>query len=487
MMKKTHLLFLVILIEGYVVLACELLAIRQMTPFVGSGIDTTSIIISGVLLPLAIGYHFGGLAYSKAFRKAKDRGRMDVTIRKILVRNITVALCFLVFGFSYIFLEWFFGVLRSVGLSGPLMQTAIYSALFLVTPTFLLGQTVPLTSHFFSRRKLNAITGRMLFFSTMGSFLGSLFSTLVLMTYLGVHNTVIITVGVLALLVWLIAGRKYQARRLVAAAAFVLVWTLNNAETLRDRFIVSDNAYNLVSINPFVNSEDKLVSINRSFSAVYTEKPENRFEFIKYIERHFIAPKLADDSPAMDILTLGAGGFSLGQFDTKNRYVYVDIDKDLKEIVEKNLLHGPLPSNKEFVPASARSFIRNDTRKYDLILIDIFTMVRSIPAEAVTREFLLQVKDRLKKGGVVVANVITTPSFDDAFAVRYYNTFASVFPRFNRVVLEKSMARHRDAAAQPYNRQANVLHVYVDHDLAEDKTIYTDDKNTSSLDVDDHL
>jgi hypothetical protein len=38
-MSKTRLFFLVILIEGYVVLACELLAIRQLIPFVGSGTE----------------------------------------------------------------------------------------------------------------------------------------------------------------------------------------------------------------------------------------------------------------------------------------------------------------------------------------------------------------------------------------------------------------------------------------------------------------
>ncbi len=485
-MNKTSLLFLVILIEGYAVLACELLAIRLMTPFVGSGIDTTSIIISGVLLPLAIGYHFGGLAYSKAFRKGRDRGKMDVTIRKILVRNISTALCFLVFGFSHTFLEPFFYVLGKMGVSGPLAQTSIYSVLFLVAPTFLLGQTVPLISHFFSRRKLSAITGRMLFFSTMGSFLGSLFSTLVLMTYLGVHNTVLITIGALVLLVWLVSGGKYRTSRLIAAGVFVLAWVFNAPETMRAHHIVSNNAYNLVSIHQFKDSQDKLVRINRSSSALYSDKPDNRFEYAKYIERHFIDSKKKAQSPPLDILTLGAGGFSVGQFDTKNRYVYVDIDKDLKEIAEKNLFHAPLPSNKEFVAASARSYIRNENRKFDLIVIDVFTMVRSIPAEAVTREFLMQVKDRLKPGGAVVSNVIALPSFDDMFSARYYNTFASVFPKFSRVVLESSTGGRFGEKPQSYDERANVLHIYVDRPTVDDMTVYTDDQNAPSLDVEGH-
>ena len=49
-----------IALEGYVVLAVELLAIRQLTPYVGNAIDTVAIVIAAVLLPLAFGYEAGG-------------------------------------------------------------------------------------------------------------------------------------------------------------------------------------------------------------------------------------------------------------------------------------------------------------------------------------------------------------------------------------------------------------------------------------------
>lgn len=74
-MNKTQLLFLVILIEGYVVLATELLAIRTLIPFIGSGTETISIIISAVLLPLAFGYHVGGNAFKKTYAKAKVKNK----------------------------------------------------------------------------------------------------------------------------------------------------------------------------------------------------------------------------------------------------------------------------------------------------------------------------------------------------------------------------------------------------------------------------
>ena len=53
-------LLVAVALEGYVVLAVELLAIRQLTPYVGNATDTVAIVIAAVLLPLAFGYEAGG-------------------------------------------------------------------------------------------------------------------------------------------------------------------------------------------------------------------------------------------------------------------------------------------------------------------------------------------------------------------------------------------------------------------------------------------
>ena len=121
-MRKTRLLFAVILIEGYVVLACELLAIRQLIPFVGSGTEIIAIIISGVLLPLAFGYHFGGIAYKRAYAKAVRQGKRPPSIRRILLKNILIALAFLSLGLSYLFLSAYFRFLDYAGIDQRLLQ-----------------------------------------------------------------------------------------------------------------------------------------------------------------------------------------------------------------------------------------------------------------------------------------------------------------------------------------------------------------------------
>jgi len=476
-MKKSNLLFLTILIEGYVVLACELLAIRQTIPFVGSGIETTAIIISAVLLPLAVGYHFGGRAYAACFAKAQAGKFNFPSVRKILIRNMIISLCFLVFGLFYASLEVFFASFHSIGITHRLIQAGIYSVLFLVTPMFLLAQTVPLISNYFSQQKLSEITGKMLFFSTAGSFLGSIFSTLVLMTYIGVNNTIFITLGLLCFLIWLLSRKNDRYTALYAAVLLISAYMLN-ANVLGITNTVSDNAYNIVQLKQIPDEDSLILRINRSNSSKYNEDREQFFDYIKYIEKTFIAPLAkAKDRPG-EILIIGAGGFTLGIDDQKNNFTFVDIDPALKDVSEKHFLKDKLSPNKKFIAASAREFVHNNDKSFDLIVIDVFTNSVSIPMECVTREFLQDVKKRLREDGMVVVNLIADPAFRDKFTVRYDRTFASVFPVYSRQVIFRYNPWEKEVEDNVFS---NIIY---SASLAalDEKAIYTDDKNTYSLD-----
>jgi spermidine synthase len=124
---------------------------------------------------------------------------------------------------------------------------------------------------------------------------------------------------------------------------------------------------------------------------------------------------------------------------------------------------------------SARAFLKHATEHYDLVIDDLFTNIMSIPVEAVTREFLLSAKYVLKPGGILIINIVSSPRLSDAFSVRMYNTIASVFPIFRQQVVEGFNGWSDDG-------YRNTLYIYYDSPLVQDKTIYTDDKNTYSLD-----
>ncbi|MEZ5691100.1 MAG: fused MFS/spermidine synthase [Rickettsiales bacterium] len=478
-MNKTQLLFLVILIEGYAVLATELLAIRSLVPFVGSGTEVVSIIISAVLMPLAFGYHIGGNAFKKAYAKSKHKKKEKLSIRKLLLKNVVSSLIVLTIGLSYVFQEIFFSVLEKVGFTNRLFQTSLYSVLFLSFPVFLLGQTVPLVSNYFSREKLSEITGKMLFFSTTGSFLGSVFSTIVLMSYVGVHNTVIVTISLLCILILLLVRSIFSFETILCVIVFLTVYGLNKTETMREFDIYSNNAYNMVRVEDVPEEERKVLHINRSTSSQISKDHKYRFEYFAYAEDNIIKPATEIAKKPLDILVVGAGGFAIGIDDKTNNYTFVDIDPDLKDVSEKYFLNRKLTDNKKFIASSARAFVHNTKNKYDIIFIDVYTNRISIPMECTTREFLLDVKARLKKGGTIAANVIASPTFANRFSVRYNNTFASVFPTFSRQIMQNDTL---EAKKRVDDKPANIMYIYFDNEYTDDKDLYTDDKNTYSVD-----
>lgn len=466
-LSKTHRLLLIILIEGYVVLACELLAIRELIPFVGSGTEIVSIIISAVLLPLAMGYHAGG--------------KLRRAMRSRLLRNILTALIIFTFGLSYLFLEFFFYGMNYIGIHHRIFQVTCYSIVFLAYPIFLLGQTVPLVSNYFNRSRLSEITGKMLFFSTIGSFLGSIFSTLILMNIVGVHMTVIFTLALLVMLIFILSPRLLSIKNIVAATLLGWLILLNSNTTLQKLHIVSNNAYNLIAIHELPQGGREL-SINRSRSSALDAHEKRIYPYIRYVEKIFIHPiqhvSKTQNKPR-EFLIIGAGGFTLGLDDDFNHYTFVDIDPKLKEIVERYFLQSPLSPNKQFVAASARAFVHQSSKHYDLIFVDTYSHIGSVPMETTTREFLLEVRHRLRQNGVVVVNQIMSPNFNDRFSIRYNNVFESVFPVYTRQIIGdyNPWAKEKEP-----NRFSNVLYIYFAHPNIQDRTIYTDDKNTYSLD-----
>ena len=469
----TNALFTVILLEGFVVLAVELLAIRQLLPFVGSSTDVVAIIIAAVLMPLSFGYYAGG--NFKAKRLAK--GSM-FTIRKKLIRNMLVASVFYLCAISYPLLVEFFEVLKDLGIEGERLKTAIYAVLFMVYPVFLMGQTIPLVTNYFKYHKLSDITGKILFFSTLGSFCGSIVSTIVLMATIGVHNTVIVIFGLILIIVSLLSKKSYRHSMFFAISVFVIAFALNNNTVMQKFNIVSNNQYSTTKI--FVREGGNIVdlNVNHSGSARMSKSYSSMFDYVQFIENSFIKPTLKNENIApMDILVLGAGGFTMGYGDTKNSYEYVDVDKDLLEIAETYLLENPLEENKKFFAQGARAYLNENDKKFDLIIVDLYSNEMSIPSHLITQEFYASVKEHLKPLGVVAMNVIAKPYFDDEYSRNIDATIRSVFTPVNRHII-RSYSPWVDEQGD-----VNTIYVYVDHEHFEEPTkIYTDNLNTHYLD-----
>ncbi len=473
--SRSFYLFLLIFLEGYVVLSAEILAIRSTMPYVGSGTDTMSVIIAAVLMPLAFGYYVGGKFRSRSTDEGID------TPRRRLLRNFMIAAIFLTAGLSYITLEIFFKISFQIfGISSRIWLITLYSAIFIVLPIFLLGQTIPLLSNFFPRQKLSETTGRILFFSTLGSFMGAVFCTLVLMTYLGVHHSVTVTIGSIALLTYVLAKKYFSAEVITVTACLAFSLLANSDAFMRSQNIVSNNKYNLIAINE--QEAGRLLLLNNNPSSFLSEDGE-KFALIEFTEDAFIDPLLPPEGANQeflskaDILVIGTGGFSLGHEDRHNLYDFIDIDGELKEVTEEHFIKEKLSPNKTFHPVPARAFLSTTDKKYDMIFLDAYQGYYTMPEQLVTREFFQQIKDALRPEGVLVANMVINPNFHDEFSVRLDNTFRSVFPHYSRHI----MSNFNGWISDP-RYYTNVMHIYHNRANPDAGTVYTDNRNTAFID-----
>jgi len=464
-LENTLFLFIVIIFEGYIILSAELIAMRMTIPFVGTGTDNISIIIAAVLLPLAAGYQAGGKF------SIKSKNGKYISIRNKLINNIIISSIFLLLGLSYFLMQFFFYYgLEQNGIENKLIQTTIYCLIFIVTPVYLLGQTVPLISNYFAKEKLSKTTGKMLFFSTMGSFAGSVLTTLILMQYIGVHHTVSLLFGLLFILAMILVKKKSYEQILIMFSIVSVSLVINSDHVMKDMLhVVKNNKYSTIMIM-YLNDDNETdengtphLFINNNDSSKYSKEGE-KHSYIEFAEKITIEA-IPDDAPPKNVLIIGAGGFTYGHNDLKNNFIYIDIDKDLKEISEKYLLREKLQPNKTFYPLPARAYLNMTDQKFDIILLDAYLGGLSIPEHLVTREFFMEVKKHLSDNGVLVANFITSPNFGNLFSKNIDNTFRTVFPYVSR----HDTHNEYDIWSNSSTQSSNFMYIYK-HDKTYNNT-----------------
>src|SRR5579883_908351 len=122
--------------EGFSTLAVEVIAIRLAIPVAGSSMILTGVMLGVVLFALSAGYWRGGAIYGVAFP-------LEAKLLDRLLDNLNLPL--------------------SIGLT---------AAFLFALPVYLASQTVPMLAELTSDGKAGRASGKVLFFSTIGSVAG---------------------------------------------------------------------------------------------------------------------------------------------------------------------------------------------------------------------------------------------------------------------------------------------------------------------------
>jgi hypothetical protein len=193
--------------------------------------------------------------------------------------------------------------------------------------------------------------------------------------------------------------------------------------------------------------------------------------YARYIET--MRRQLFDDYrlQGSEILVLGAGGFTLSHRETLNRYTYVDIDPAIRALAEERFLKSA--ARGEFIADDARHFVVTTDRRFDAVVVDVYSNRLSIPGHLVTREFWLATAKVLKPGGVMLANLVLDSRLESTYARNLLATVDSVYGRCATEVLQK----HQPVAnvvVSCVNRSRN---------SAERPQLYVDERSAADFDA----
>ena len=407
---RTWLVFLIFL-NGYISLSLELVVLRQLSFWVGSSAVITSIIMGMFLGFMSLGYFLG--------ESKKIAGK---NIRNILCASFIIIATLALLASSFPFVLKYFVWLYQWGITSSVIQTFIYSFIFLSVGPFLFGFNTTLLSRCLHRYNTN-YTGNIMAWDTIGSVLGSLLTTLILMPFVGVNNTVMLIV-LLAAVAAIITRPKWWTV-LICVAIMVPTFMVNRDSVQRNKYgILVNNANSTISVSQM--GDARVLMMNGLPMSVYNHNTESMADYINYVNNNFIYTMPMNR--ARNILVLGAGGFTAGINDTYNNYTFVDIEHTLRDVSEKYFLGKKLTDNKKFVVQDASQFLKNTDEQYDLILVDVYSNSFQVPEGFITAEFMQRIKSRVAPNGVVIMNMIVSMSFNDKYTQVFDNTFHTVFP-----------------------------------------------------------
>lgn len=422
--KLQYLLLLIVFLTGGSLLVIEVAAVRILSPYFGNTMYTFSSVISTVLAALSIGYFVGG-------KYADKHPYLNHFFTLILLSGLGTLLAT---AFAVTLLPALAYSMSMV--TGPL----VWSVALFVVPSIFLGMLSPfvikLEQKFAENEGIGSLSGKVFFWSTLGSITGSLLAGFVLIPHFGVQESM---TGVSLLLIAMgLAGVLYSPGRKghkilwVAAGAAVLIQSaaMMELEPQPEGIVyMHDGLYERITVidKQYKGRKARFLLQDRNLSsAEFLDGDGVPFDYVAYHQLHSL---LIDDME--DSLVIGAGAYTVPRLlwdETQAHIDVVDIEPELKPLSETYFkLDKDLPIHHHFT--DGRRFLHDSERKYDLIFNDAYGSNLAVPAHLTTQEFFALSKDKLEQDGIFLGNFIGSLAEDDrSFMLSAMKTFRSVYP-----------------------------------------------------------
>lgn len=394
------------------VLVLEILAGRLMAPFVGVTLETFTGIIGTVLAGIALGAWVGG--------RAADQYEPAKLLGPILIAGGILSLL------SPTIVAIFGPTLRG----GEPVQIVLLAALAFFLPALVLSAVTPVVVklRLHDLAETGTVVGQFSAIGTAGAIFGTFFTGFVLIAALP-SRPIVLFVGAV-LVIWglvLVARSRTLAVGGVAALA-VLALATGGAMALAQGPCESETTYYCARITTDEIRPSGRVLWLDTLRHSYVDLEDPTYLQFRYSRIVDDLVAIEFESGPLDALYIGGGGFTLPRWLSAIRpgstNTVLELDEGLVTIAENRL--GLDPSEIDVVMiGDARLTLQETTESgFDLVVGDAFGGP-SVPWHLTTEEFMTDMSDRLRPGGMYVMNMIDYPP--SGFAKSMGATLDAVF------------------------------------------------------------
>ena len=427
---------------GALIMVYEIIGSRILAPYVGTSTYTWTSLIGVILGALSLGYWLGGSWADRNPSKAVLSGAV------FLAGGLVAA--------TVLLKEAFLPLLTDNSL--PLeLKTVLASLVLFAPPSVLLGFVPPYAVKLKTRslETTGRTVGRLYALSTVGSILGTFAAGFLLLPFVGSTRTLYLIAVILFILAALIAPFPASRPRIAALAILFLgiaasetgsyflrsVMNFHDLDTEYSRVQILDTtqiktgrAIRAMRIDPFVFQ-----------SSIYldTHEPASEYHRFYHLLRHF-------DPDFENTLMIGGAGYSFPKEYLKSypgrRIDVVEIDPMMTQLAREHFDLKDDPRLK-IIHADGRIFLNGaKSAAYDVVLIDAFSTLFSVPFHMITIEAVSEIERVLDDDGVVILNLGTAIKGD---AGRFLGAVLSTYRKVFQIVLVfKVNAEKSDTSVQ---------------------------------------
>ena len=422
------LIFPTAFLEGASVIIIEITGARALAPYFGTSLQVWTATITVTLFFLAIGYGLGGVLTKR-------------------LRGWTLPSLFALAGFwTALYPVWRTAILDSTSRQlGVALGSLVSASILFGVPLLMLGAVSPVLIAYIDRRRPGAGTaaGKLFFTNTMGGLIGGWVTAFALIPYAHVSYTLVATgIGLIALgLVWVLITRNMGSALLVVPmlliAGYILVF-VRPQRTFVDKYDIPfqllysrQSGIGLLQVLEYDHPRHlgRMLLINGVMQGEMnpqTGRADLNPQQPDYIHNlHLLSYSHHPNAKTALQLGLGAG---LLPKELARRGVAVTAIEIEPRMVELARNYFQLPDSVDVRIADARTFLRNDPSKYDLIFLDTFAS-ESTAWYLLTKEAFEEMRNKLNPGGRLIINTVAYASLEKPGLERVETSVRAAFPQ----------------------------------------------------------